>query len=268
MIKDLLVSFKDNINTKTSNPFFGTFVLVWITKNWNLIYSIFNFDSKTTLEEKRTFIDSHFTLLPSIETLLWCVLETFIILVVSYILINLARLIVNFFDKQITPLMYKWTDENSIVLKSIYDISENERKRLEKRVEEEREAKLKLQEDYDKLEKRIAELLINKNSTKKEEKEEIQPKGSTQKTNSNRNDEKVTLLLNKMQKENKTEAFEKVASAVLNNNSIEKANNLVEEFSTLGLIVPGNFTGSGKYRYTLSQIGKDIHDKLIMEKLK
>ena len=268
MIKDLLISFKDNIQTKTSNPFFGTLILVWITKNWNVIYSIFNFDSKTTLEEKRSFIITHFTNRPFIETVLWCVLETFIILLISYILINLARLIVNFFDKQVTPLVYKWTDENSIVLKTVYEASENERKRLEKRVEEEREAKLKLQEDYDKLEKRNVELLTDKNSSQPSSQEEKPSKPVRQKSSLTASEEKLLLIFNKLQKDKKLDAFEKVASAILNNNSIEKANALVVEFTDLGLIIPGNHTGAGQYRFSLTNFGKDIQEKLLMEKLK
>lgn len=271
MIKDLLISFKDNFKTKTSNPFFGTIILVWLTKNWNLLYSILNFDDKTTLEEKRHFIINHFTSRPFVETLFLCVAESFFIILISYILINLSRLIVNFFDKQITPYVYKWTDEKSIVLKSVYDNSENERKRLEKRVEEEREAKLKLQEEYDKLEKRLAELISNKNPeipNEKEEKSEKQTRNSKQKNNSSPNEDKLTLLINKFKKENKISAFEDMASAVLNGNTIKKDNPLVGEFTTLGLFIPGSNHGGGHYTFTMTQTGKEIHEKLLMEKLK
>jgi hypothetical protein len=267
MIKDLLISFKDNIKTKTSNPFFGALILVWITKNWNLIYSIFNFDTKTTLEDKRNFIINHFTTRPFIETLLWCVLETFIIILISYILVNLARLIVNFFDKQVTPIVYKWTDEKSIVLKSVFDASENERKRLERRVEEEREAKLKLQEDYDKLEKRIAELLTEKNTTKTNVDDEKKTKTTKQKVSQTPNEEKLTLLYNKLQKDNKIESFERVASTILNDIPMEKTHE-VTEFTTLGLIAPGNYTNNNRYKFSLTPIGKEIQEKLLMEKLR
>lgn len=260
MIKDLLVSFKDNISTKTSNPFFGTLILVWFTKNWNLLYSIFNFDSRTTLDEKRNFIMTHFTEIPFLKTLMWCVVETFILLIVSYMLINLSRLIINFFDKKVTPQVYKWTDENSIVLKSVYDISENERKRLEKRLEEEREAKLKLQDDYEKLEKRIAELITGKMSEKKET--------DGQNSASKKSDEKLELLYNKLKKENKIQRFEIIASSILNDIPMEKSTENIQEFTTMGLIIPGAYNTNNKYSFSLSQFGKDIHDRLLIERLK
>lgn len=50
MIEDLFVSFKENIKGKTTNPFFGTLILVWIFHNWRLIYSIFNFDTSSNLD--------------------------------------------------------------------------------------------------------------------------------------------------------------------------------------------------------------------------
>lgn len=268
MIKDLLISFKDNIKTKTSNPFFGALILIWSTRNWDLLFSIFNFDSKTTLEEKRNFIITHFTNRPFIETLLWCVLETFIILLISYTLINIARLIVNFFDKRVTPLVYKWTDENSIVLKTVYQASENDRKRLEKRVEEEREAKLKLQEDYDKLEKRITELLTEKNTVKQNNEEEQSTKKVKSNTGITANEEKLTLLFNNFQKEKKVVAFENIASAILNNNTLGKSNERVVDFTNLGLIVRGAHIGSGKYFYNLTPFGKDFYEKILIEKLK
>jgi hypothetical protein len=162
MIKDLLISFKDNIKSKSVNPLFGAIIIVWLVKNWNLFFSLYYFDPKASLVEKRAFVIEHFTNRPFLGTLLWCIGEAFIVLALSYLLLNAARLIINFYEKRLTPYVYKWTDEKSIVLKSKYDTLESERKRLEKKVEEERDAKLKLQEDYDNLEKRYSELLVNK----------------------------------------------------------------------------------------------------------
>lgn len=272
MIKDLLISFKDNIKAKSSNPLFGTLILVWLTKNWNLFYTIFNFDSNTTLDKKREFIVSHFTKIPFLETLLWCVFEAFIVILISYLLLNLARLIINFYEKKITPLVYKWTDEKSIVLKSVYDISENERKRLEKKVEEERDAKLKLQEDYDKLEKRFAELLTTKNEINVVEKGSENSKSKKEKSTptltTTQKNEKSTLLLNLLKRENKIAAFESIASSVLNGIPLEKSNLQVQEFATLGLITPGVHQGSGNFNYSLTQVGSELHNLIMFEKMK
>lgn len=268
MIKEMLVSFADNIKTKTSNPFFGTLILVWVGKNWNLIYSLFNFDSGTSLTQKNEFIIHHFSTLPFIETLFWCVLETFFILIVSYFLINLSRLIINLYENKLTPQIYKWTDAKSIVLKSVYDISENERKRLEKRLDEEREAKLRLQEDYDKLEKKIADLLNEKgeNLNKETEKSTTSPK---QKDSKSIDIDKLILINNKLEKESKINDFEQIASDILNGESIQKSQKNIAEYTTLGLVVPGVKTGSPNYySYSLSELGKRLHEEILLRSLK
>lgn len=263
MIKDMLVSFTENLKTKSTNPFFGTLILVWITKNWNLIYSLFNFDKDVTLVQKREFIINHFSKQPLIEELLWCVLETFIIILISYFLVNLSRLIINFYEKRLTPLVYKQTDEKSIVLKSVYDISEKERKRLEKKLDEERDAKLKLQEDYDKLEKRMSEIVLQYNQAKSNENKE---KG-TMKSKSI-HEEKINLLINKLEKDNKTADFEKIASLILTNKAINKENQLVEELTTNGIITQGTYYSPDYYYFKLTEIGKEMHDRLLVKKLK
>ena len=265
MIQDLLVSFKDNIKTKTTNPFLGTMILVWIFKNWNLLYSLFNFEPDTTLVQKREFIVNYFTDNPIIENLLWCVFESFIILIATYFFINLARLIVNLYDKRLTPLIYKWTDDKSIVLKSIYDISENERKRLEKKLEEERDSKLKIQNDYERLEKRLSDLLSDKeeiNTTKDVDNRESQEQENDQLKN------KLDLIFKKLQKENKVESFEKISSNILNGYPFEKSTENVEEFTSIGLIIPNKYESNNRYSYKLTSMGNILHEKLVFEKLK
>ncbi|MFM9987124.1 hypothetical protein [Flavobacterium sp.] len=266
MIKELLISFKENLESKTSNPFFGTVILIWIIKNWNLIYSIFNFESKTTLELKRQFIIKHFKFHPLIETLLYCVAEAFVILITSYLLINISRLIINFFEKKVTPLVYKWTDKNSIVLKTVYDTLETERIRLEKRVDEERDARLKLQEDYDKLEKRYSDFLVdaklpktsNLSSSKNDSKDEIDSES-----------QRVKIIKERLTKDNKIDKFEIIAASVLNNESMQKDNAILKEFTVLGLITRGS-SGypSGNFYYNLTSVGKSLHEMLLMEKLR
>ena len=60
MIKDFLISFRDNFKEKTRNPFLGTYVIVWIVLNWELIYTLFNFDDNYKLENKVAFIKAYY----------------------------------------------------------------------------------------------------------------------------------------------------------------------------------------------------------------
>ncbi len=261
MIKELLISFKENLESKTSNPFFGTLILIWIIKNWNLFYSIFNFDPKTPLKLKQEFITNHFKKHPFLETLGICVLKAIVFLIIAYLLINLSRLIINFFEKKVTPIMYKWTDKNSIVLRSVLDSSEEERQRLEKRLEEERAAKLKLQSDYDRLETRITDLLT-KNSLLKN--------GETDKETApviSLTSNKLDLILKKLKKDNMIGEFEKVAQTILNGKTMNREDEYVKEFVSLGLILNNGYASNNLYNYSLTTLGKDLSEAVLLEKL-
>lgn len=52
MLKEAWDSFKENIKERVTNPFLGTFVLVWIVHNWKVVYAFFFFDKEYNLEKK------------------------------------------------------------------------------------------------------------------------------------------------------------------------------------------------------------------------
>lgn len=56
MIKDFLISFKDNFREKHRNPLLGTYLLVWLFRNWELLFTLFNFDKEKKLQDKIEFI--------------------------------------------------------------------------------------------------------------------------------------------------------------------------------------------------------------------
>lgn len=165
MIKDIILSFKENIKQKTNNPFFGTLILVWIIHNWELIYTFFNFEPTKNLKDKIDYLSNHLSSIPFVKNLLFCVGITFAVLIASYVLINVSRLIINLFEKKLTPLVYKITDKSSVVLKEDYQLLQVERNRFFSKLEEEKIAKLKAQGEVTKLEEKISELLASKNIT-------------------------------------------------------------------------------------------------------
>lgn len=135
MIKDFFVSFKDNFKEKTQNPFLGTYLIVWVIRNWELVYTLFNFDDDYTLEKKKAFITKYYDEAHNfIENLFYNILWTFGVLILTYILLNVSRLIVNLFDKQLKPWIYKITDSKSIVLKEEYEQLRSERDDLQSRL--------------------------------------------------------------------------------------------------------------------------------------
>lgn len=158
MIKDLLVSFKDNFKEKSTNPFLGTYVVVWLIRNWDLVYSLFNFDKSYSLAKKIEFIQIYYSSNDFLEGVQLNILWAFGVLIATYTLINISRLIINLYEKQLTPWIIKITDSDSIIEKSSFDKLKNHRDYLQNRLEQERESKSGLELQIKSLEDEIKNL--------------------------------------------------------------------------------------------------------------
>ena len=211
MIKDIILSFKENIKQKTTNPFFGTLVLVWIIHNWELIYTFFNFEPTRILNDRVDYLSSYFSTIPFIKNLLVCVGITFAVLIITYIFLNLSRLIINIFEKKLKPWVYKITDKNSVVLKEDYQLLQTDRNGLFSKLEEERTAKLKAQGEVTKLEEKISELLASDEIT-------IENVIDSQSDNSYDNSKLISIILGD---ENKRMIFEKLIDTSNNDDWFE-----------------------------------------------
>jgi hypothetical protein len=269
MINDFISSVRDNIRDKTGNPFFGALIILWSIKNWNLIYSILNFDESTSLVQKRKFIIQHFTDRPFLKTLAFCVLEVLLILIISYFFINLSRFIVNLYEKRLTPLVYKWTDSSSIVLKSVFKASENERLKLEKRAEEERDARLKLQEEYDKLERKYGDLWGSKGVDSDRKASESKEVAERSEIEISYDYSKERLVIQKLEREHLLWHFKNIASMILNSQALRGDDSFIEEMVTLGLFKRVNKAEKDDYYYyILTATGIKVHELILMEDLK
>ncbi|MEQ9102308.1 MAG: hypothetical protein RIF36_24945 [Imperialibacter sp.] len=268
MFSNITNSLRDNLIQKATNPFLGTFAIVWIVRNWKFVYSLFYFDSTFKLNDRINAISEYFKDY-DFWSFLVTVLLTLLVMLFTYVMLNVSRLIVNFFDKIVSPQIYKITDKSSIVLKSDYQKLEQQISTLEAKVQEERESRLKAQNENEALEKRIAELLSRTN-----EPDQIQPPVSqqpkrTKTLDAKKKDSKAELIFNKLKTENKLKDFEDIASDILNGETLQKGREIVRESSKIGLIEPGNYSGPPDwYNYKLTPTGKEIHEILLMEQLK
>ena len=249
MIQDLIVSFKENIKGKTTNPFFGTLIIVWIFHNWRLMYSLFNFESSSDLKTRLIFLSDYLDAENFLPDLLLCILLTIIVLISTYILLNLSRLIVNFFEKIVTPIVYKLTDKSSIVLKKDYDNLISDRERVEKKFEMERESRLKLQDEYERLEVRLGQALQTKSN--KSNSETTLKKGSK--------DENLMRLINDRQR---LDSFKKMVDVVLNKRPVQDSD-MTDLMLRLNLVEKGNAGFNDDFSYTLTEDGKRLRELLI-----
>lgn len=262
MIKDIFLSFNDNIKQKTTNPFFGTLIIVWILHNWKLIFTFFNFEKNKTLADKIDFLSNYLEAKPFLLNIGCCVLITIAVLIITYSLLNLSRLIVNTFDNKVTPRVYKMTDKNSIVLKSKYQTLENERDLLSQKLVTEREAKLRLQSEISQLEERIKELIT------KEDKKEPEA-ASLVKTDVT--DDKVNLLFKDIENRNLTYAFDDLINNINNEEYINtgKAQVEINYFLKAGIIkLVDKHSRDDKFkRFIFTDLGEKIKEEFVMNSL-
>lgn len=161
MIQKTIVSFFDNLYEKARNPFLGTLAIVWIIRNYEGLY-ILLFSGRST-----RYIDKIDTLkgLFVHEKLFGFILSTigiaFIVLISTYLLKYLTRLIHNIFKDLIKPWMEKLTDKSAIVLKVDYEKVIATNKSLRDSVDEERKAKIESQAEVDRLAKKVVDLEAN-----------------------------------------------------------------------------------------------------------
>ncbi len=233
MIKDFLISFRDNFKEKTRNPFLGTYVIVWIVLNWELIYTLFNFDDNYKLENKVAFIKAYYKEQSFIGNLFKTVLWAFGLLILTYLLLAISRLITNFSEKQITPWIYKITDSKSIVLKETYENLRIENTQIEAKLEKERENKKRLLLEITELERTIDKLNSN----------DEENNGTEESIKNISLDNEVDVLFNKIKNKNLIDEFiELVESIGKEEQGWIKAEDLTDSFGyfvKLGLLATG-----------------------------
>ncbi|MDM1347071.1 hypothetical protein HX017_09935 [Myroides marinus] len=280
MIKDFFDSFTDNIKEKTRNPFLGTYAIVWLIRNWYVVYMVFNFDKECTIDDKLRLITEYFERNPFWENIGYNILYTFGVLLATYLLLNLSRLIVNSFERNVTPWIYKITDKSSIVKKEEYEVAVNTIKELNVVLEEERNKRYKLQEvyesskqeldsvwtkmsDYNEMSQKTKGLekeVEDKDKKLKELESKLKAKELLESNiKSKEKKSKEEIVYDKLKRENLDELFEKFANAIRRDDLIIIENNeKVNRFLELEVMKRNNqFVNNA---YTLTLFGNQVLD--------
>lgn len=266
MVKDFLISFSDNFKEKTKNPFLGTYLLVWLIRNWDLIYSLFNFDPKSNRGERIKFVKAYYSETNFVENLLINILWSFGLLILTYVLVNISRVIVNLSEKQLTPLIYKVTDSKSIVLKEEYDRVRSENDELQSRLDKERESRSKLETRIKNFEEEILEI------SKVKIKSEIDNTTETAKSDANFQTSKTgdakdrtDLFIARIKERSTIENFLNLCMSIQEDKAIANDYKSLDFFLKLGLFIfKANQSAYGKY-YSITEDGKKVLDKIRLE---
>lgn len=135
---EIINSFFNNIKDKLTNPFFGTLILVLLIDHWELWYSIFNFDSDCTLNDKialiKTYSDDHLTFL----LFTYNILQAIVFMFLGYLIIVGTRGIVMWVEFGLMPYITKIIINKNVVRKVEYDQVVMEREEYFDQYEEQR----------------------------------------------------------------------------------------------------------------------------------
>lgn len=262
MIKDFLISFSDNFKEKTKNPFLGTYLLVWLIRNWDLVYTLFNFDKDYTLDDKKTFISNYYKNGDFINNLGSNILWAFGILITTYLLLNISRLIVNLSEKRLTPLIYQITDSKSIVLKTEYERIRAESDDLQLRLDKERESKSRLEVRIKSLEEEIIEITKLKTENIINNTQEKKTTRSVKKEVT----DSATILMDKLNKKELLQEFLDTCTKINKGNSIPNNYKHSDYFIELGLIKFLRNAISDSKLYSITPEGETLLKKIRLTK--
>ncbi|SEJ15706.1 hypothetical protein SAMN05192553_102671 [Cyclobacterium xiamenense] len=254
MDSNIFKSIKENFVQRTTNPFLGTLIFVWIIRNWKFVYSFFFFDSTYSLNDKLIVISCYFEGYSPKEFGVTIAIS-FGVLITTYILTNLSRLIVTFFDKIVTPKILSVTHKSSLVLRSDYLEVIKTSDIWEKRYSEEREKRIRAENDLEKLEKRISEV-----SNPKEKQGEI----SKSESNFDSDEDTVMKLYSKLKSNNQMSVFKDVVRSITEGNSLERKDPDVKRFVDYDLIVKSSDAMDENLAYyRVTDLGGKLRRKFI-----
>lgn len=153
-----ITSFFDNAKEKLTNPFFGTLILVWLVRNWELTYTLFNFDKDCNLEDKKAFIIKYFQPKSFWNELFCNVGIAMGLMLFGYLLIVISRVIVNVVENNLMPFLNKKTVSKLVTNIGIHEHVVKQRDEYFEKYNVEREKAIDAVRAYDNL----------KNSSEKE----------------------------------------------------------------------------------------------------
>jgi hypothetical protein len=154
MLKDVWDSFKDNIKERATNPFLGTFAIVWIIHNWQVVYSFFYFDKDWKLQQKINYFNNYWFHKSFFWSLVLVALITVGILIITYLFLGLSRLLANYFENVVIPFVYSLS-RGKTVTAEVHQQTLEQVERWKIKFEEERKAKNEAQQERDELEKKL-----------------------------------------------------------------------------------------------------------------
>jgi hypothetical protein len=159
--KDITVSFSNLLKSRSRNPFYGTLIIVYLFRNYKLIYKLFFLKEKDQLN-KISYLDGLFNHEILIEELLISSLYAFTAMASSYVILNLSELLRGVFSNVINIWVKKLiniiTNKTNTYSKDEFIKIEQEKNDYERKYINEKTRRLEHEDEIALLEMKIKEL--------------------------------------------------------------------------------------------------------------
>ncbi|MNK08395.1 hypothetical protein D3C87_263300 [compost metagenome] len=141
---------KDYMKSRFTNPILGTLIVVWIFRNFNFIYALFNFDEKVTLTQRVNYISSYFSAHCTWEEVLKNIGIALFVMIITYLVLLISKSISNLY-KRFIDLINSVSDKAAIVSTEKYLRVKGERDQFSKKKDEIEESLSNRNKDFNQL---------------------------------------------------------------------------------------------------------------------
>ncbi len=249
MIDEIRKSINANLYEKTRSPLYGTLIVSWAIWNWKVIYYVLVVDAKEPFFSRLDCIQNELT--TNWTLFIGPIISTIVILTAFEFIANYAYWLSVYHKTWRTNKKIKTegkqllTYEQSLKLRNDIRMKEEEYEKLI----QEKETQIKGLNDS------IA--LLNEKKTPVQSVPFVLPYSP--------NDTKIELLYARLKEENKLSEFKDTCAKILNTESLNSSEDFVKQLVTLGLIVRETNNGGVQYFYSLTDLGKELHEKILFK---
>ncbi len=272
---ELIDGLKGEVQDKSKNPFFGAFIATWLIRHWEVVFIILNFDDNFHLDAKLYRVQCYFTSRPDYDFLI-TIGFTFLVIFASYLFLNLARIISNFWEKIVSPWVYRWTaGKASIVTRETYDKTllwgKSTKEKLEQQLKENTVLESKIEEWEQKFEKLNQQLDERNRIEAESEIENIQVDNNPDEISSSNSESfkppkdlsPFSRAIYRQLSNAEKELLKEVVEKINNNDVIDSKNALVQLLVTKSIIEQEGDSINGFSHFNLTPLGNSIRRHFI-----
>jgi hypothetical protein len=222
------------------------------------VYSLFNFDKDVDLVYKITNIRAYYLNVNFYDNLIECLWKSVLVLIATYVLINVGRFIVEFFEKVVTPSIYKLFGNTKIVTRAIHNDLKKELKDAEVRFEEENKKRLNAQAEVERLEKKIIDL----NNKKNKDESLISRISAIGESDAENDNSRIDVIMKKIGKDKYLNDIINLITQIKKETRFRNDNEIVDYAIRLGLIEYKEKGMNGTKIYKFTQTGRLVAERI------